>query len=111
MVIIDMLHKMKKDVPVIFLDTLHHFPETIEHVKKSAEKYSLRLHWQQTEHAKTREEFTQIYGDELWLREPKKYDFITKVEPLEKALVSLSKLSYPFLSFSFLCFVYLSLLR
>ena len=44
--------------------------------------------------AKTREEFEHVYGDELWLRDPKKYDFVTKVEPLEKALDSLNVQSW-----------------
>jgi phosphoadenosine phosphosulfate reductase len=86
MVIMDMLHKMGRQVPTIFLDTLHHFPETVAHAKRAEQKYGAVVHWHRCEHASTREEFEQMFGQELWLNDTKKYDYLTKVRPLELAL-------------------------
>lgn len=86
MVITDMLHKMQRQVPLIFLDTLHHFPETTAHAKAVEQKYGCVVHWHRTELASTREEFEKLFGEELWLVDTKKYDYITKVRPLELAL-------------------------
>jgi phosphoadenosine phosphosulfate reductase len=86
MAIMDMLHKMGRQIPTIFLDTLHHFPETVAHAKKVEQKYGAVVHWHRCEHASSREEFEQIFGQELWLNDTKKYDYETKVRPLELAL-------------------------
>jgi len=88
MVITDMLHKMGHQVPTIFLDTLHHFPETLAHAKRVEQTYGAVVHWHRCELASTREEFEQQFGQELWLVDSKKYDYLTKVKPLELALKS-----------------------
>jgi len=86
MVITDMLNKMGRQVPIIFLDTLHHFPETVAHAKAVEERYNCEVYWHRTELASNREEFEKVFGPELWLEDTKKYDYITKVRPLELAL-------------------------
>jgi len=86
MVIMDMLQKMGRQIPTIFLDTLHHFPESVAHAKRVEQKYSAVIHWHRCETASTREEFEEQYGQELWVADSKKYDYLTKVRPLELAL-------------------------
>lgn len=73
-------------VPVIFLDTLHHFDETLATVEQAQQRYQLDLHIYQTVGANTRAEFAARYGDELWLHDIDQFHYLTKVEPLQRAL-------------------------
>lgn len=43
MVLLDYLHKMEMKLPTIYLDTLHHFDESIAHAKLAAEAFNLDL--------------------------------------------------------------------
>ncbi|MDB9529492.1 phosphoadenosine phosphosulfate reductase [Oscillatoria sp. CS-180] len=80
----------KQPVPVIFLDTLHHFPETLETVERAVERYDLNLHVYQAQGADSREEFVARYGSELWRRDIDRFHHLTKVEPLQRALEGIS---------------------
>jgi len=95
MVIIHALHKLNKKMPTIFLDTLYHFEETIEHAKETQKKYGLDLHWYHCKLASTRAEFERIFqSTDLWISNPHKYEQLTKVEPLERALDELKVSSW-----------------
>lgn len=95
LVTIDMLSKLQKDtiVPLIFIDTLHHFPQTLQLLKVVEDKYykpkgkSIQVF--QPEGASTEAEFAAKYGDFLWEKEEDKYDFLVKVEPASRAYKSL----------------------
>lgn len=86
MVIIDMLHKLNIQVPVLFIDTLHHFEESVQHAHDSQKHYGFELKVYQCKNATNQEEFEKIYGQELWKLESEKYDQIVKVEPQKRAL-------------------------
>ena len=73
-------------VPVIFLDTLHHFEETLATAERAQQRYNLDLHVYQATGATTRQEFANRYGDELWRRDVDHFHYLTKVEPLQRAL-------------------------
>lgn len=73
-------------VPVIFLDTLHHFDETLQTVERARDRYHLDLHVYRAAGANTRAEFATRYGDELWQRDIEQFHYLTKVEPLQRAL-------------------------
>lgn len=73
-------------VPVIFLDTLHLFPETLETAAKARAVYDLDLHTYRAVGADSAEAFANRYGDELWARDVDRFYEITKVEPLQRAL-------------------------
>lgn len=73
-------------VPVIFLDTLHHFPETLETVDRANQRYQLNLHVYRAQGVNSREAFAARYGDELWHRDVNQFHYLTKVEPLQRAL-------------------------
>lgn len=88
---IDMLSKILKDsaVPLIFIDTLHHFPQTLELLEKVENKYyKTRGHSIQVfepQDVSTEAEFAAKYGDFLWENDEDKYDFLVKVEPAHRA--------------------------
>lgn len=73
-------------VPVVFLDTLHHFPETLETARRTQEAYDLDLRVYRPEGVESREGFAQRYGDRLWEKDVVKFHQLTKIEPLDRAL-------------------------
>ena len=90
LVTIDMLSKL--DVPrpqlvdLIFLDTLHHFPETLDLVDRVRKRYPLlNLHIYKPEGAETEVEFAEKYGQRLWETNDQLYDWLAKVEPAQRA--------------------------
>lgn len=90
LVTLDMLSKL--DVPrpqmvdLIFLDTLHHFPETLALVDKVRKRYPLNnVHVYKPLGADTAAEFESKYGSRLWEVDDQLYDWVAKVEPAQRA--------------------------
>ncbi|MBT9315692.1 phosphoadenosine phosphosulfate reductase [Leptothoe spongobia] len=81
-------HELQARVPVIFLDTLHLFPETLETAQKAKGLYNLDLHVYQA--APNREHFIGNYGDRLWEKDVVRFHELTKVQPMERALNELN---------------------
>lgn len=82
----------KLDVPrpqvvdLIFLDTLHHFPETLALVDRVREKYpNINVHVYKPADANSEEEFAKKYGSRLWETNDQYYDYVAKVEPAQRA--------------------------
>lgn len=73
----------------IFLDTLHHFPETILLSQTAADAYLAPLHTYQPPNATTPAEFAAKYGDKLWETDEASYDYLVKVEPAARAYAEL----------------------
>ncbi len=93
MVIMDMLYRdlnPAPTIPVLFLDTLHHFPETLELVRRAEERYQLDLKTYRPAHLESREAFAQTFGDALWNTDVHRFHTLTKVEPLQLALQELN---------------------
>jgi phosphoadenosine phosphosulfate reductase len=91
MVITDIFYRdLKQAVPVIFLDTLHHFPQSLELVAKAKEIYNLDLRIYKTPDVETREAFAAKYGAALWDRDIEKFHYLTKIEPLQRSLNELN---------------------
>jgi len=42
-VLVDMLRRMRPDIPVLFLDTFHHFTQTLEYRDQMADRWKLNL--------------------------------------------------------------------
>lgn len=84
LVIMDMISKTKP-VDLIFIDTLHHFPQTIDLVNKVKEKYSPTLHIYKPVGVNTEQEFAAKHGDSLWEADDHLYDYLVKVEPSQRA--------------------------
>ncbi|CDR37596.1 CYFA0S01e12948g1_1 [Cyberlindnera fabianii] len=88
LVTVDILSKLPKgdSVQLIFLDTLHHFPQTLDLVKKVQEKYpNNKVNIFKPRGVETEEEFSQKYGEMLWETDEERYDYLAKVEPAQRA--------------------------
>ncbi len=81
--------ELSHPVPVIFLDTLHLFPETLATAQKATAIYDLDLHVYHAVGANSREAFAERYGDRLWERDIDRFYALTKVEPLQRSLTDL----------------------
>ncbi len=82
--LIHMLHQEGARVPVFFVDTLYHFPETLELAERVRERYDLDL--QVLRPARDRKAFEAEHGPRLWERDLDRFHRLTKVEPMEEAL-------------------------
>ena len=81
--------ELSHPAPVIFLDTLHLFPETLATADKAKAIYDLDLHTYHAVGADSREAFARRYGDRLWERDIDRFYELTKVEPLQRSLTEL----------------------
>jgi len=97
MVIMDILYRELKPVPpvpVLFLDTLHHFRETLELVQRAKEIYHLDLKVYKVRDVESRKAFATRYGVALWHRDIEKFHRLTKIEPLERGLTELGAVGW-----------------
>lgn len=82
-----------KMVPLIFIDTLHHFPQTLDLLSTVEEKYYKPLGQSisvfKPKGCSSEKEFAEKNGDFLWERDDDKYDFLVKVEPAHRAFSTL----------------------
>lgn len=85
-VILDLLHDLGLRPPVIFVDTLFQFPETLELAAKLQARYGLDLRVYKPEGLETESDFTARHGEALWDRDLDLYQELTKVEPLRRAM-------------------------
>lgn len=87
LVILDIISKLDvAPVDLVFIDTLHHFDETLELVDRVKEKYpKVALHVYYPDGARTREEFAEKYGESLWETNDLFYDYLVKSEPASNA--------------------------
>lgn len=80
LVAIDMLSKITTSPPpLIFVDTLYHFPETYELVEEVKKKYNVPVNVYKPEGCATAEDFVKTHGEKLWERDEELYDFCVKV--------------------------------
>ena len=86
-VLIDLLSRIGARVPVVFVDTLHHFPETLELAERVRERYDLELRVYRP--AASREDFEALHGPRLWERDLERYQEVAKVEPFRRATAEL----------------------
>ncbi len=93
---IDMLYKLHESndelyptIPLIFIDTLHHFPQTLDLLGKIQDKYytpmKSTINVFKPLGLNSESEFANKYGDMLWETDDIKYDFLAKVEPASRA--------------------------
>jgi phosphoadenosine phosphosulfate reductase len=97
MIITDLLYrdlKPAKPVPVLFVDTLHHFPQTLELVARATEIYQLKLKVYKIQGLDTPEAFAAKHGERLWKTQNQKFRELTKVEPLQRGLNKLRTIAW-----------------
>lgn len=85
-VILDLLHDLGLRPPVVFVDTLFQFPETLELAAKLRERWDLDLRIYKPAALETESDFTRAHGESLWDRDLDLYQELTKVEPLRRAM-------------------------
>jgi len=86
--------ELSHPIPVIFLDTLHLFPETLETAQKAKATYDLDLHTYQVLGADSPEAFANRYGAQLWDTDVDRFYAITKIEPLQRGLNDLGAVAW-----------------
>lgn len=84
-VLIHMLKEEGLHLPVIFVDTLHHFPETLTLAEEVRAQYNLDLRVERP--ARDPEAFQARHGPRLWEHDVERFHQVTKVKPMERALV------------------------
>jgi len=94
-ILTDILYKrLETRTPVIFLDTLYHFAETLKLVAEVKEIYNVDLRTYKTPGVDTREAFVAKFGDQLWDTDIAKFHDITKIEPLLRGLDELNSVAW-----------------
>ncbi|KAJ2897899.1 putative phosphoadenosine phosphosulfate reductase protein [Zalerion maritima] len=92
LVTLDMLSKLQAEAPdshpvdLVFLDTLYHFEETLGLVDRVRQRYpSVKVHVYRPEGCDTVAEFESTHGGKLYETNSELYDWLAKVEPLQRA--------------------------
>lgn len=84
MVLLDLVMQIDRRVPVYYLDTGLLFEETYELAERAAERYGIRPI--AVTPPFTPDEQRELYGDELWSRDPDRCCLLRKVEPQREFL-------------------------
>ena len=71
-------------IPVIFLDTGYHFPETLAYRDQLVEQFGLTLRVIRS--AATNADLAKSHADALYRRDPEMCCYVNKVEPMRRAL-------------------------
>lgn len=80
LVAIDMLSKITDSPPpLIFLDTLYHFRETLELVEAVRQRYNLPIYVYKPFFCENVEDFEGMHGERLWETAEDSYDYLVKV--------------------------------
>lgn len=83
-VVVDIVSRIRPGIPVIFLDTDFHFPETLVTAQRVRERYPIRL--EVIRPALSVREQDLRHGPALYAREPDRCCHLRKVLPLAQAL-------------------------
>jgi phosphoadenosine phosphosulfate reductase len=83
-VLLHLLERAGVSLPVIFIDTLYHFPETLELAERVRRRFALDLRVFRA--AASREEFERLHGPALWETDLERYHELTKVAPFRAAM-------------------------
>jgi phosphoadenosine phosphosulfate reductase len=85
--LLHMISRVKPDLPIVFLDTGYHFPETLAFRDQLVQEWGLSLRVVRA--ALSRDEFVGQYGYDLYRRDPDLCCHVNKVEPMQRALAGL----------------------
>jgi phosphoadenosine phosphosulfate reductase len=85
LVILHLLRDIRPELPILFMDTGFHFPETLEFKERIRDLWDLKLVELRGDHGSAQRQ-TEIYGPRLYERDPDRCCFINKVRPLQNAL-------------------------
>jgi phosphoadenosine phosphosulfate reductase len=82
--LLHLISQTRPDIPVIFLDTGYHFPETLAYRDQLVERFGLTLRVIRS--AANPADLVKSHGDALYRRDPELCCYIHKVEPMQRAL-------------------------
>jgi phosphoadenosine phosphosulfate reductase len=82
--LLHLLASVKPDLPIIFLDTGYHFPQTLAFRDQLAREWGLNV--QIVRATVSRDSLRQQYGDEPYRHNPDLCCYVNKVEPMKHAL-------------------------
>ncbi|MBI5958247.1 MAG: phosphoadenylyl-sulfate reductase [Chloroflexi bacterium] len=82
--LLHLIGQVRPDLPVIFLDTGYHFPETLAYRDELVARLGLTLRIVRAEINQA--EVIKQHGDALYRRDPDLCCYINKVEPMQRAL-------------------------
>ena len=84
--ILDVLHKcgLVGRIPVVFMDTLHLFHETLEFLEDCEERYGFEAKRYLPLECSDRKDWNEKYSSDLYLTDVETYDQHAKVEPLNR---------------------------
>jgi phosphoadenosine phosphosulfate reductase len=82
--LIHRIHKLGLEIPIFYLDTHLLFEETYELSDKIEELLGISI--TRVNPSLSLEEQSELYGDELWKKNPDKCCYLRKVKPLQKYL-------------------------
>ncbi|CAO3661622.1 unnamed protein product [Umbelopsis vinacea] len=91
LITLDMINKISVErqqdhvVPLIFLDTLYHFQETLDLANRCVETYDVPLKVYKPVDCETTADFEAQHGQKLWENDEDAYDYLVKVEPSRRA--------------------------
>lgn len=88
-VMLDLVLKVSNEIPVVFVDTGYLFPETYQYALTLQERIGFRV---KTYSAKMSPSFQEVTFGKLWEQgadEMKRYNFLNKKEPMQRALAEL----------------------
>lgn len=84
--VLDIIHReLDLRPPVVFLDTLYHFQETLDLVDRFTDEYGVDLRVYRPEQG-SREEFEEAHGERLWKRDVERFHELTKLRQIDDAL-------------------------
>lgn len=72
-------------MPLIFIDTLYHFPQTLDLAQRAAQHYDAPMFTYTPPGTATVADFERKWGPQLWERDEDTYDYLVKVEPARRA--------------------------
>ncbi|WFD30605.1 hypothetical protein MSPP1_001626 [Malassezia sp. CBS 17886] len=72
-------------VPLIFIDTLYHFTQTIDLADRASKHYGAKMYVYRPPGTDSVAEFEDGWGASLWERDEDTYDYLVKVEPARRA--------------------------
>ena len=72
-------------VPLIFVDTLYHFPQTLDLAERASKHYHAPMYVYKPKGSDTVADFERTWGSQLWQRDEDTYDYLVKVEPARRA--------------------------
>ncbi|KAF9547427.1 hypothetical protein EC957_008437 [Mortierella hygrophila] len=72
-------------VPLIFIDTMYHFQETLDLAQQVQDHYNIPLKVYKPLNCETTADFETQYGQRLWETDDLSYDYLVKVEPGRRA--------------------------